>query len=120
MTQVTAQEVQGIIKVDPELDLQPFIETASLIVTEDLANSGLSSNRLKQVELYLAAHYTAIRSELGGLIQEKTLNAESRYSDVYSAGLNSTRYGQQAITFDTSGTLANQAAPKKKSEFRVV
>ncbi len=120
MPNVTAQEVQGIIEVPTDLDLAPFIATASLIVTEDLANQGLSTGRLKQIELYLAAHFAAIKDEHGALMKSKTLNAEEQYGGSFTQGLNLTRYGQQAIVFDTSGVLAAMAEPNKRAEFRVV
>lgn len=120
MARVTAQEVQAIIKVSDDADLQPHIEAAMLIVDEDIVGNGLTDARLKQIELYLAAHFTALTQELGGLISDKTLNAEADFSDVYEAGLKSTRYGQQAINFDSSGTLANQATPTKQARFTVV
>lgn len=120
MPNVTAQELQGIIEVPTELDLAPFIATASLIVTEDLANQGLSAARLKQIELYLAAHFAAIKDEHGALKSSETLNAKETYGGSFTKGLNLTRYGQQAIVFDTSGILANMAEPTKRAEFRVV
>ncbi len=120
MAEVTAQEVEGIVDIPSDLDLTPFIETASLIVTEDLAGKGLSTARLKQIELYLAAHYAIVRIERGQLIKNKTLNAEDQYGGDFTTGLNLTRYGQQAITFDTSGTLAEMASSSRKARFTVV
>ena len=117
---ITQVQVRAIVEVSDELDLQSFIDTANLIVTEDLAGKDLSEARLEQIQIYLAAHYTAIRDERGGLKSTKTLNAEDEYFGDYGKGLKATRYGQQAIVLDTSGSLSAIAEPVAKAEFRIV
>src|SRR3990172_8340214 len=118
MPQVTEAEVKKLIETS--LDVTPFILTASLIVTEDLADSGLSIDRKKQIELYLAAHYTALTEGRGGLKVSKTGDSLESYQGKFGSGLNMTRFGQQAVSLDSSGILANMAESNKKALFRVV
>ena len=117
MPRVTDAEVKAII--DTERDVAPFIETASLIVDEDVSGNGPSVARLRQIELYLAAHFVAITEERGGLISSATGAGKETYANNFKEGLRSTRYGQQAMSLDTSGSLALAASPQKAS-FEVV
>lgn len=120
MSRVTVAEVKAIIDVEDDRDVSPFIELATLLVDENLASAGLSAARLKQIELYLSAHYTAVTVERGALSVSKLGDALETYKGDYTQGLNLTRYGQQAITLDTSGTLAAMSTPTKHGLFRVV
>jgi len=118
---VTEADVRQILDgVDPSLSLQSFIDQADLIVTEDLAASNLTPARLKMIELNLAAHFFTVAIEHGGLTLQRAGYSEERYQLINGVGFASTRYGQQAIAFDTSGTLAAMANPAAKAEFRVV
>lgn len=103
MALVTDSEVKAII--DTALDTTTFITTAHLIVTEDLDGLGYSDDRLKQIELYLAAHFTALMEENGGLTRRKFGDSDESYALVKGNGLMMTRYGQQAMALDTSGKL---------------
>ena len=120
MARVTDAELRAIIDVEAERDLSPFIIMAALLVDEDLAGSSLSTARLKQIELYLAAHYTALTVERGSLAVSKAGDALESYKGNFTEGLNLTRYGQTAINLDTSGKLAALATTKKPAQFRVV
>jgi hypothetical protein len=95
--------------IDTDRDTTPFIATAQLIVDEDLADKGLSAGRLDQVVLYLAAHFVAVTEEKGGLTSERLGEAEDTYRapSAREKGLAATRYGQQAMLLDNSGTLAS-------------
>jgi len=118
MALVTDSEVKAVI--DTERDTTPFINAAHLIVTEDLANSGHSNDRLKQIELYLAAHFVCVTEESGGLTSSKVGQASETYGGKFTQGFNLTRYGQQAVVLDTTGALAALAEPTKKAEFSVI
>lgn len=122
MARVLPIEVNRIYSVANANDHLPFIETANLIVTEELADQGLSAARLKQVELYLAAHYAVITLERGGLKSQKINEAEEDYKVIAdkNQGIASTRFGQQAIALDTSGKLGELTSSILKAEFRVV
>lgn len=118
MARVTDSEVKAII--DTSRDTTPFINNANLLITEILANSGLSTDRLKMIELYLSAHFVAVTEEKGGLTSSKVGNSSDSFGGDYTQGLNLTRYGQQAVLLDTSGLLAGMATPKKRAEFQVL
>lgn len=121
MALVTNAEVQALVQ-DDVTDCDQFIETADLIITEDLSGSGLSADRLKQIELYLAAHFYTISLEKGGLLKYKVGESAEEYQGVNrgSQGLASTRFGTQAAILDTSGTLSSMAANPVRAQFRVV
>lgn len=96
---------------DPQIT--QCIATADLMITEDLQpTSGLSTARLTEIERYLAAHFVAI-ADYALRVATESLNQrsiESEYTDRNSAvtgkGLDYTRFGQMAMTLDTSKTLA--------------
>lgn len=119
---VTDAEVKAVIPTD--IDTTPFIATAHLFIDENLASAELSADRLKQVELYLAAHFVAITVEKGSLIRKRVGEASETYGGfvqgLLGRGLQSTRYGQTAINMDTSGVLASMSSSNPPAEFRVV
>lgn len=101
-------------------DTTPFIATADLIVTEDLAGAGHSTARLDQITLYLAAHFVAITEERGNLTKHAKGDAVEEYAMELGSGLRLTRYGQQAMDLDTSGILKTQSSKALQAQFRVV
>lgn len=125
MALVTSQDVQALVPfIAADSLLDPFIVTADLIVQEDLAGQGLSTPRLTQIELYLAAHFALVVFERGGL-QSQRVGSASGPQDVYKAidsenlGFLSTRFGQQAVALDTSNTLLSISRASLKAKFRV-
>lgn len=120
---VTASEVKEIlVTVLTGSQLDPFITVANLIVTEKLGNSGLGNSLLKEIERWLSAHFIYIsnpaysssqKNAKGVIVSERTGESSVTYSDVAKniyrnlGLLSSTTYGQQAITIDLTGTLAN-------------
>ena len=123
MVLVTPQEVKAVIDtVGDSVDVTPYIETADLIITEQLNAAVLSAARLKQIELYLACHFTAMSRERGGLVVDETGEGRAEYSDVYEAGFAMTRFGQAAMQLDTTGVLKtiDEDAKTKVARFVVV
>ena len=118
MARVTDNEVCAV--VDTKRDVSPFIETANLIVEEQLVSAGMTPARLKQIELYLSAHFVAITEERGGLTSTGTGASKETYFGLLGEGLKATRYGQQVISLDTSGILVLESGGKSQAEFRVV
>jgi len=105
MARVTEEEVQAIMEEYPD-DLTPFMTVASLLVEEELVPIGvLSDDRLKEIERWLSAHFAAVRTPLatqegaGPVTQSNQRGSPGK-------GLASTQYGQNAISLDTTGTLA--------------
>lgn len=118
MYRVADDEVKKLI--DTNRDTQIFIEQAHLVVNEDLSGKGLSEDRLKAIELYLAAHFTALTEERGGLTKFKNGDATEEYMLNKGQGFAGTRYGQMAMDMDTTGTLSTITNNAKRAEFRVV
>jgi hypothetical protein len=107
MARVTDSEVKEIIETT--IDTTPFIQTATLIVDEDIAPQGLSTARLREIELYLAAHFTTLRERQ--LKREEFGDSENEYLGEVGTDLDASIYGQQAKVLDTSGTLAKLGEP---------
>lgn len=102
-------------------NLQVFCDTAALIRSEDLSGVGLSDDRLDKVELYLAAHFACLTYENGGLTSKRIANSGESYLALgaYKQGLPSTRFGQAALSLDSSGTL-QATMNANKARFGVV
>lgn len=115
---VTNDEVKELIDTDRVVD--SFIITANLIVTEELTSAGHSDARMKQIELYLAAHFVALAEEHGGLQRSETGSGMELMANVYDKGYQMTRYGQQALALDTSGMLASSGSAAKHLSARMV
>lgn len=91
------------------------INTAHL-VTDRI--TGLATATLTAIELWLSAHFAAItdpelKSESVGGEWSVSLNVKTP-----GDGLNATRYGQQAMELDTTGTLAESGG--KAAVFQVM
>lgn len=104
--------------VDTVLDTQPFIETASLLVDEELVSSGHSAARLRQIELYLSAHFVTIRDPQFQQLRGEKQSVSFHLGDL-GQGLKSTAYGQQVLLLDTSGILA-QVGMATRASFEVL
>lgn len=109
---VTEDQVRTLTGISAVVDVAQAIDTASLLVTEELTGRSpqQSDARLVQIELYLAGHFAVVSDREGPLASEALGDAVERYHNIYFAGLRSTRFGQQAILLDTSGVLAAMAA----------
>jgi hypothetical protein len=116
----TAQLVAGIIEVDSNIDLTPFIETASELVTEVCAIASYSVTRLELIERWLSAHFYAIRDPR--TTQEKAGSVGENFESKVDLNLALTRYGQQAMMLDTAGGLLalSSAAPARSRTPSVV
>ncbi len=122
MPRVTAQTVKEIVttKLTDAVINSNHIVTANLMVTTHLSDQGHTAAILTQIELYLAAHFVTLTEEGGGITRSKIGDADESYANVYDQGFSSTRFGQTALSLDTSGTLARVAQSKLKADFRVV
>lgn len=117
---VTSDEVKEVFSTSR--DVSTFITTANLLVDEELVGQGLSTDRLKQIELYLAAHLAYSSIKFGGLKKQRAGDAEEEYRGPTGTalGLLTTPYGQQAVSLDSTGTLGTLSKSTVKAEFRVV
>lgn len=110
--------------------LQLYLDAAYVIVDEELSTVGYSSDRLKLIELNLAAHFaTNGPSVTGGTYTSGQLeyikvgSSEERYATMSNSswGIATSVYGQIAMALDTSGKLAGQLASKPlKARFSVI
>lgn len=118
---VIDDEVRQLVTLTSTDDTTPSIETANAIVDALLLNSGLSDVMLRQIELYLAAHFTSLAFERGAPKRMREgESVEEFYQDV-GPGLRQTRFGQMALFLDSSGILgsANAQVGKPPAQFRV-
>lgn len=123
MARVLGVEVKQHITTSISADVvdTDFIPIANAMVNDHLVGKGISTIILAKIELFLAAHFVALMEELGGLTRDSYGDSAQSMSDAYrDGGLNLTRYGQQALVLDTTGTLRTVYAPKQKAEFRVI
>lgn len=123
MPLVTDAEVREIVTLPASLsDLTAFIAAADLLVTEELAASGLSAARQKEICRWLAAHFAVMNDETNRLTADRTGEAESSFGGQLGKYLEFTRYGQQALLLDTSGTLkeVGEIAVVKPALFRTL
>ena len=116
MARVTNDEVLAIVDEDIILDdgdsseaketkLAPFINTANLIVTNYCVGYGYDDDQLKDIELWLSAHFLAIRYPALSIKSENVDGVQASYYGVAGKMLESTIYGQQAKIIDVKGTL---------------
>lgn len=116
----TAEAVRDIIDTDLETEqIHAFINSAYNYVTARLADKGLSSDQLADIETWLAAHFLSTRDQRAA---QEQIGQEYRvtYQGKTDMGLNATTYGQMAIALDTSGTLTKIAQGVKTASFRVI
>ncbi len=118
MTRVTKEEVKELIATS--FDVGPFIATAGLLVDEILAGQGMSDARLKTIELWLSAHYTAVAEERGALKKSNKGDSEEDYDIVVGEGLKMTRFGQQALALDSTGLLSEEVTSVRTAQFRTI
>ena len=97
--------VSEIIEVDPRINLDPFILSASVLVDEIEQNpkSNLTPERLELIERWLAAHFYAMRDPRAET--EKAGSVGVTYQSKVDLNLSLSHYGQMAIVLDTTGTL---------------
>lgn len=103
MARVQTADVKVLI--DTELtDLSVFIQAATVQVNAVAALGLLDAATLKEIERWLAAHYVAMRTRQDA----KAVMGDSShtYAGKTGEGLSFTRFGQQAMLLDTTGTLA--------------
>ena len=124
-TRATASEVRQLADLPASVSVDLFISHANLLVNEELNTGTLSEARLTAIENLLAAHFTVLATEKGALASTEIGDSRDRLHNIYDKGLQSTRFGQQAIMMDTTGRLrelsnTSEVAPTKKAIFRVV
>ena len=123
MAIVTDGQLRKVVTdLSPTFDTSEVRTLAGTLRTEYLASSGLNAAKLSLIELYIAAHLAVLADQHGGMKRQSQGEASETYREIHprNTGLNATNFGQTAIMFDTSGTLAQLAATKAKAELRIV
>jgi hypothetical protein len=104
-TRTTAEKVLEIIKTKlTEDEVEPYVTSANVMVTQALGSSGLGVDVLAEIERWVAAHMIAV-TKTRQATNEKAGTASVTYGGKYGANLSSTSYGQMALTLDTTGAL---------------
>lgn len=121
---VQTSQLRAIVPVPADkedTDLEPYLAMAALVRAEDLVGSGLTVARLDQIEICLAAHFAVVGLEYGGVQASKAGTGADSFKPIEakSVGYSSTRWGQQALTLDTSGFLASKGNGKLRARFSV-
>jgi len=108
---VTAAEVLAIMDdvVLTDAQVAPYITGANAIVNEALGTG--TSDILKEVERWMAAHMIAVTRERQAK-KEGAGGASIEYAGEFGAGLRSTSYGQMVLALDTTGAMAALAGQK--------
>lgn len=102
----TPSDVEGIVTVRPDIPVTPFIRAAVRLTDKISANDSageMSAADLKEVEIYLAAHFYSHRVQL--YQANSTDDASNTFQGKTDMGLKSTQYGQTAMILDTTGYL---------------
>jgi len=122
VSRVADSELRLLVEAAEGELLTPYIDDAHLLVDETLGtDSGLTNERLKLIEKYLAAHLWVLAEEKGGHTGETRGDASLTYAKFEGNGLAGTRFGQQVIDFDSTGELEKvMGSASKKAEFRLV
>ncbi len=107
----TSDSVKGLLLHNYDVinnpSLTPFIATASVLV-DRISTAGLADTTLLELlERWLAAHYYAVSDP--AYKQDQRDSSSGTYEGQTGYGLMSTRYGQQALALDTTGTLQKLA-----------
>ena len=106
--------VGGIIKVDSDIPLTPFIAAANSIVTQCCTelDTDYSDDDLQQIETWLAAHFYTVRD--GRVIEERAGTVSEKKQSKVDLGFSTSHYGQMAMRLDYYGGLARLDAKMKK------
>lgn len=122
MSRAASEDVRDIIDDDSVIDMSPFIAAATTLVdyvnTCDTGNV-LSAEQLKQIEIWLSAHFYAHRDQQYS--QKKTGDASAKFQ-VGAEGTGSfdtTQWGRTAMVLDVTGCLVDLNEQAKKGKQKV-
>ena len=114
MARTTPLLVGGIIELDDEIPVEPFIDDANDLVTEFCTGTNgptpaYSEGRLERIERWVSAHLYHVR--VPKPMMEGVGSIQESYTATKELGLDNSEWGQMAMRFDSNGGLAawNQA-----------
>lgn len=130
---VSESDLRATVNAKADTAVIHYIDDAHIIVDDVLTVNGLgetpvpglTENRLKLIEKYLAGHFYLLSEENGGIIREKVGEAEASYLGANSRagsseGFKATRFGQQALALDTTNALLDLAGAKRFARLRMI
>lgn len=116
----TELAVGGIVEVDVDISLTPFIEAANALIDKIVEPALDDDTQEELVERWLSAHFYALRDQVQNL-QQVGLGRGAvapKFHGRTETSLDYTRYGQMAKSLDTSGALASWDDAVKKGKAR--
>jgi hypothetical protein len=109
---ITPSDVKEIMDTNlADASLQRHIDASTRLVDREL--DGEDQDVKDDVNLYLSAHFAATQEPRAE--RASVGDASVTYQGDSEMGLKSTRYGQQAIFVDSTGTLEKLAEGKKSA-----
>lgn len=116
MARTTTAEVKAIIETDLT-DLSAFLLPAGQLADQvAAADSSLAAAVLEEIECWLAAHFTAMRDQQA--VKSTVGPTSFTYGGKTGMGLEFTRFGQVAMSLDSTGTLAKLNKNLMKASFQ--
>lgn len=110
---ITTADVKAIATLRAT-DVDVHINNAELFMDAVFPADVVPASLYRMIGIYVAAHFAFLRE---GQIQKEDIDVLSTTFNMKSdLGFNSTTFGQQAITLDPTGTLANHNALAKKTD----
>ena len=108
-------EVREIIALVSELNVHPFIQMANGLTTQLASNDSdgeLTSTELRMIEANLSAHFASFRDPQ--YHSKSTGKANATFQGKTDMYLESSLWGQAAMTLDTTGWLATKNKENKE------
>lgn len=123
---VTIEDVKKVYKgTISDEDLQIALDTAEMVVSEQLMSCGMSQDRLDKITIYLTAFFADMTATSGAglpgtLRRQKIGDSDESYAVPLdsAAFYRSNKWGQLAIALDTCNKLINVGT--LPAQFRVV
>lgn len=123
MARINEAELRLYVNAPEGLDVSQFVDDAAVLMEVYFGQAPSFGEPIaKMVEKNLAAHLYLLSVERGGMVAQKIGESSETYArnDSGLTGMGSTRFGQLAISLDTTGVLAGLLNPtKKKAQFRI-
>jgi trans-2-enoyl-CoA reductase len=116
---VTSDEVKVIYDTTlTDTQIDAFINTANIVVNKNLEDEITDDDLLKEIELYLAAHFCSMRDQRVSSNSVRSVSESYQYR--LGLRLEVTMYGQQALILDNTGTLANLNKGRKMASISFI
>lgn len=113
MARATVSSVRKIIDSGKDdTFVEASIRSANVLV-DRLVGKGMENDQLREIEIWLSAHFLSVTDRLTRFKEEKTGQSFALFEGSTKMGLEYTPFGQQAMVLDTSGTLLKVSQNKQ-------